>query len=87
MWTFQNIVLNLVSLKVGSSVYATELSGIVGFGHSSAQTPQWMATSASVAQWRQAATSVSEHLGNNYSMRDRISGLSQKMQFLVQVYI
>ena len=31
----------------------------------SAQTPQWMATSAPVAQWRQAATSVSEHLGNN----------------------
>ena len=33
MWTFQNIVLNLVSLKVGSSVYATECSNPTMNGH------------------------------------------------------
>ena len=75
MWTFLNIVSKLESLKVGSSVYAIEFSSPT------------MATSAPVAHWRQAATSVSKHLGNKYSMRERINGLSQKIQLAVQSYL
>ena len=74
MRTYLNIVSKLESLKVGSSVYATECSSPT------------MATSAPVAH-NQAATSVSKHLGNKYSMREGINGLSQKIQSTVHSYL